>query len=99
MQIWFSKENAPAVNHAGMKVLESHRDEVQRELSGYTLDWRINDATAILEVIVDGIGYTTEPDEVQMKQVADVAGKMAELVERYRSELVAAVTDSALEPE
>ncbi len=99
VQIWFSKENAPAVNHAGMRVLEAHRDEVEKELHGYVLDWRVNDATAILEVIVDGIGYATAPDQVQMNEIAAVAGKMAELIRRYRIEITKAVSDSAQQSE
>ena len=52
----------------------------------------MNDATAILEVIVDGIGYETDLDIELMQQVAWVAGQMAEVIGQFRQEIVAAVS-------
>jgi hypothetical protein len=53
--------------------------------------------TAILEVIVKGIGYVTERDSARVEEVANVAGKMAEIVRRYRSEIAVAVRDLELQ--
>ena len=57
---------------------------------GYELDWRANDTT-ILGVIVDGIGYETDPDANLMDEVATVAGRMADVIRQYRQEIIAAI--------
>lgn len=90
VQIWFSKVNAAGSNRAGLEVLDRHRIEVESELAGYELDWRSN-GTGILAVIVEGIGYTSEPSDDKMAEVAAVARKMAELIHRYRTEIAAAM--------
>jgi hypothetical protein len=99
IQIWFSRENSPSANHAGMAVLEAHQDKVELELRGHSLDWRQGGATAILEVIIDGIGYSTDLDPGKMEEVANVAGRMAALVRTYRSEIAAAMNSPGSEPD
>jgi hypothetical protein len=91
VQIWFSRENSATANHAGMAVLESHRVEVEEELKGHSLDWRKGGVTAMLEVVIDAIGYSTDLNPVRMEEVANVAGKMATLVHKYRSEIATAM--------
>jgi hypothetical protein len=91
LQIWFSRVNARTANHAGLEVLRGHVREIERLFQGYVLDWRVN-ATSILEVIVDGIGYDTDPQIELMQEVASVAGRMADIIRQYRSEIVIAVS-------
>jgi hypothetical protein len=64
--------------------------EIEGLFPGYELDWRANDTT-IIEVIVDGIGYETEPDANLMGEVASVAGRMAAVIGQYRQEIIAAL--------
>lgn len=89
VQIWFTRVNARAANHAGFEVLRRHVQEIEALFPDYELDWRANDTT-ILEVIVDGIGYETEPNVNLMSEVASVAGRMAQVIEHYRKEIIAA---------
>ena len=92
VQIGFSKANSPAVNYAGIAVLESHREEIEKELYGYELDWRKNETNTILEIVIDGIGYSTEPSKDRIQEIGTVAGLMAELVARYHSEIKSAMS-------
>jgi hypothetical protein len=92
VQIWFSKSNAAATNHAGLAALLRHRTEVEEVLSPYSVDWRKNETTGIIEVIVEHIGYETELTNERMLEVASVAGRMAGLVRKYRTEVQAAMS-------
>ena len=96
VQVWFSRANAPEVNHAGLAALETHRSELEAELQGYELDWRRNDATGILEVIVDDIGYETDPAKGRLEEVASVAAKMAKIVRQHQTEISSALTMAAV---
>jgi hypothetical protein len=99
VQIWFSRVNDSAANHAGIEVLESHAEEVRTSLSGYSLDWRKNASTTILEVIVDGIGYETEFHLDRAQAVASVASKMKALVQLHKSEIIDAMDVASAGPD
>jgi hypothetical protein len=90
VQIWFARVNARLANHAGLEVLRRHVQQIEELFPDYELDWRANDTT-ILEVIVDGIGYDTDPDANLMNEVASVAGRMADVIRQNRQEIIAAV--------
>ncbi|MEI8051131.1 MAG: DUF4268 domain-containing protein [Actinomycetes bacterium] len=92
VQVWFSKANSAKVNHAGLSALEDHRAELEAGLPGFVMNWRRNDATGILEIIVDGVGYETELTPDRLEPVALVASHLAKVVRNHQAEITAAMS-------
>lgn len=95
IQIWFSRANAANENHAGIDALQTHQAQLEEALSEYELDWRRAPSTAMVELIMPGVGYATEPTEDELDEIARIAGVMATTAREHKDEIAAAMNEAA----
>ena len=93
VQIWFFKSGSPEASRAGYLALKRHEDDVAKQFSGYSVDWRENASTCIAEVVIEEIGYSTELRAEKLLEIAEIAKRMTEIVRKYKMEIVAAMAE------
>jgi hypothetical protein len=98
IQIWMHRSNSPEFNKTIFNVFDSHRAEIEKELSPCALEWKIQNA-GIIETVIQGFGYRTENSEKDFRNMAEIAGKMSRCAQRYIPEIKEALSKYVSEAE
>jgi hypothetical protein len=92
------RSNSPEFNKTIFEVLYGHKEEIERELAPYELDWKIQNA-GIIETVIKGFGYRTEGSEEDFRNMSIIAGKMTRCAQRYIPEIKEALSTYTPESE
>ena len=93
IQIWFHG-NLESVTRAGFEALQVHRPEIDDLLLPHSVDWRITDRTAVVEVTLENFGYRSEHNEAQFIELGSKVFQMANVAKKYIGEIKLAMAEA-----
>jgi len=93
-QIWFFRHGDPIASQAGFRCLESKKVEIEKQYPDLEFVWKIDGRNyPVLEVSMDGLGTNLAFGQAKLRELADLVGKMAGIVRKYQSDIIASMGD------
>ena len=90
-QIWFFRHGQPEASRAGFDALLARKDAISKTYPQLEFTWKADRTYPVVETYVEGLTAASPFDEKKLKELADVTGKMAEIVRTYKSEISVAM--------
>ena len=87
-QVWFFRHGDPEASRRGFEALKAQRVAIENEYSDLEFVWKEDRGYPVVETYVKGLGADRPFDPKKLQQLAEVTGKMSEIVNRYKGEIV-----------